>query len=246
MARDKATNKEWLKSRSKTRTGFCGNGQCEGDRPKNFKGQPLPTCKFWNTCPCQCHFELDEMYKLAGMERDLVDNPEYTPDRGSYIMPDPLEVLAEKRASTARRTNGYDGVEVEPITLEGALVGKGFIPTPSGRRSRGQLEYQVLAACIEACRDWMGIIPMTPKTIGQYISQNEGIEPPSTGAIQSVWERWKKMEFAEYEKKPVRFVGFTGREASTPPSIEDLDKVKFKFKRTERMDSINRRRGVPR
>ena len=84
---------------------------------------------------------------------------------------------------------------------------------------------------------------ITPKRIAEYIANREGIELPSTGAIDAVWNRWVKMDFAEKGSKPVRFLGFTSGETQT---IEELERVKYKYKQDARRQQADDKRNLRR
>lgn len=232
-----ATDKKWLATRNKTRTGFCGNGHCEGTRPKNFRGIGLKTCHHFLTCPCQCHYEIDKMCEMADSPRFLIDNPEYHVERGHYIMPDVEEILAARRARET--AEGRESIIDAPP--EEILAGNVFRGTESGRRSRGQLEYQVLMTCIALGWPKHDIIPITPKQVSEYIATHERIAPPSTGAVQAIWDRWATIDFARLEKKPVRFGGFV--DVENKPSVAILDLAKAKWSRNHKMEVVAHRRN---
>lgn len=221
------------------RTGFCANGQHEGMKPKNFKGVALKTCHFYLECACSCHLELDKMYEQAGIARILLENPEYKPDMGSFVMPDAAEVLAQKNA----RLIAEGKQPISEATVETILSGSAFENTASGMRAKGQLEYQVFAACAKMCwpaETTTALFPITPKIIGKYIEKHEQIEAPSSGAIQQAWDKWMRWGMIEYHKNPVRFGQFLGFEER--PTVADLDSFREKYKRTERLSNMSERR----
>lgn len=197
----------------------------------------------WLECPCQCHKDIDEMFELMGMERKLMSNPEYSPDMGNFIMPDPFDHSLETPHRERRGPLAPDRVRTGPINSDRILSGEVFAPTVSGRRAKGQLEYQVLEACNKAVTNWPEEIEITPKRIAEYIANREGIELPSTGAIDAVWNRWVKMLFAEKGSKPVRFLGFTN---GTTQTIEDLERVKYKFKSDNKRQVASDKRNLRR
>lgn len=213
--------------RNKYLSGYCLNGLCEGTRPKNHNDKPLKTCPWWDKCPCECHKILDDMFAMQDeVVRHEMPNPEYRPDLGDFVMPTPEEMLAARRDK--ERSEGK--ADYSSAAPEEILKGSVFNSTESGYRARGQLEYQVFVACstIAFPNSATKLIQFTPKIIGEYIAKHEGIEPPSSGAIQAVWDRWVKMGFAQYEKHPVRFTGFLP-ESDKRPTIEDLDLARAKY-----------------
>lgn len=218
--------------RNKILSGYCSNGHCEGTRPVNYRDRPLPTCPLYLECPCICHKQLDDMYEQAGIARILLSNPDYAPDKHTFVMPD-YEELARERAE---RMAAEGRVVVSEAGEEDILAGKVFTKTESGIRAKGQLEYQVFIACSKLCwpSSMCEIMPITPKVIAEYISRHEGIEPPSSGAILAAWQRWEKMQFANYLHSPVRFAGFVGFEDERP-TVRDLERTKDEHKRKTRL-----------
>src|SRR5512144_3162385 len=53
-------------------TGYCDSGWHEGNKINK------PTCRFWITCPCDCHTRLSQIAAMTGTERLLVDNSSWT------------------------------------------------------------------------------------------------------------------------------------------------------------------------
>jgi len=243
----------WLKTRIKKKqkdhpdrthfTGFCGNGHCEGTRPRNFEGKSLKTCAFWTTCTCVCHIEQDEIFAMLGEERRLVENPEYRPDMGSYLRPDPTAHTDFGGPSKRQGPIDKKAIVGEELTPDSILKGHVFHETDSGRRTKGQLEYQVLEACNKAMDIWPDEVLVTPKEIAKYIGGKQGGQEPSTGAIDAVWKRWVQMGFAETATKPVRFVDYTAKKNQT---IADLEEAKRKFKNSTRSAQGEARRAIRR
>lgn len=246
----KSTTREWLKGRAKYPTGFCSphipleaQGH-EGTSPKSSSGTPIRICDFYDTCPCTCHQEIDQMYEMVGSPRPPAEqSKEYralVEKRGHETDKMLEDVYRERYASRALSSPdgasvGFSVEGIVPDATRGdsaapmALPAPAFAPTPSGRRARGQLEYNVLAVCADYAKgvyDWTECLP---KLVSEEIGKREQSENPSTGAIDAVWDRWALMEFAERAKKPSRFVRFTG--AHTPT---DLDLAKAKAKREKR------------
>ena len=231
------------KGRHKILSGYCSMGLCEGTKPKSASGKALRTCHWWLECPCKCHADIDEMFESMGMERKLMSNPEYSPDMGNFIMPDPFDETLEKPFVKKGGPIDTERVGTQGLNSDRILSGEVFAPTVSGRRAKGQLEYQVLEACNKAVVNWPEEIEITPKRIAEYIANREGIEPPSTGAIDAVWNRWVKMKFAEKGSKPVRFLGFTGGDTQT---IDELERVKYKYKQDTRRQVASDKRNLRR
>lgn len=207
---DKAEMQQWLKGRNKYMTGFCNDinkkGCHEGTKPKSYTGKPMKTCPFWLECPCECHWNVDQLFKMTGQERREVPNPEYKPERSHFVMPEYASPLGLTPASSP------DGAMDTPD--DERPVATPYVPAPAplaerrtdtGRAARGGLEAQVWEACSTLTLD-----PLTPKIIGEWIANKYKIPTPSSGAINAVWDRWEKMEFCTQAKKPNRFTGFVG------------------------------------
>lgn len=186
-------------------TGYCFNGWCEGTKATSSSGKPVPTCEFYITCPCKCHDDLDRLFTMTDQPRILVESSAYVPDSGGFWMPsdDPEPVLSSP-----------DGVTT-PVIIESpapdrvpASIGRTFTPTPTGRAARGELEWWVK----QHCDIWLIDEPpdlCTPSYLSVEIGRDQGITPPSVGAISAVFDRWVKLGFAVIAKKPTRFVGYT-------------------------------------
>lgn len=258
---DKDKKKKWLEGRWQHPSGFCtpynplvSQGH-EGSKPVSLSGVPLKVCDSWQDCPCYCHYEMDMMYEMTGMEREPAEqSPEYTAMKAkehlaTQIM---LDSLAVKTAILAPLSNVGDTIDRPGI--EGPVDGTGdsatgtpaaataprFNPTPTGRRARGQLEYDVLAVCrqfVDGVFDWEYC---TPKNVSEEIGKVHAIEPPSTGAINAVWDRWERLEFATQDKKPSRFVTFSVDRAS----IDTLEQIKRQTKREKKRGQAEQKRGV--
>ncbi len=258
---DKDKKKKWLEGRMAHPTGFCtpynplsAQGH-EGSKPVSSNGTPLKICDFWQDCPCYCHYEMDLMYELTGMDREPAEqNPEYTTMVGVQhsVMQVMLDSLAVKTAILAPLSSADDPIDHPGI--ESAVDGTGdsvtdtpatqpvprFAPTPTGRRARGQLEYDVLTVCQDFAEDVFDWELCTPKNVSEEIGKRYAIEPPSTGAINAVWDRWERLEFATQDKKPSRFVKFN----VNPPSSWALDKLKSQTKREKKRGVAEQRRGA--
>lgn len=189
----------------KYRTGFCGQGQCEGTKARNYRGQPLSTCKAIYNCPCECHDELSKLFKLTGEERQVVDVSGYVPDFGGFVMPDvgPLTVSSNNDGTPAPTI-----IESPAPGRVPTRIAKPFDPTPSGRAARGELESWVE----EFCDIWLveqDVEHCTPTYLSEEIGRSKGITPPSVGAIDAVFKRWVQLGFAVTGRKPTRFIEYT-------------------------------------
>lgn len=238
---DAAAQREWLKDRMKICTGFCNNinkpAQCEGTKPRSGD-VALITCPMWQTCPCECHWNIDEMFKITGLERKAVPNPDYDPPHSDFVIPeytaDPLGIPAVTDDDTSAAP------VVEPTLV--APHSPASVPlvarrTETGRTARGGLEAQVW----DALRT--GTFPTPepqPKHVSEWIAEKYKIPTPSSGAINAVWDRWEKFGFATQAKKPNRFTGFTGE-----GTWEELAKLKGKVKR-ETKAAVNAAKFTPR
>lgn len=216
------------------RTGFCLTGSHEGQRPTSPTGKPLPTCKFWEDCSCHCHTEITEMCEMAGLERTLRVNPDYTPAVSPFWMPS-AEFMAALRAE--RDGGRADG----PATGERDATGQQrpdgpvFRPTPSGIRARGQLENDVKLVC-DRFDLGEGPIALPLSFIANQIHPDA---PPSVGAIREVLLRWVKYGFATMaQEPPLAFTGFTeiGRE-------KGIDVLKYKYEQARRIGKAKADRG---
>ena len=220
----------------KITTGFCNVGFHEGTKPVAPSGNGNKVCTFFMTCSCKCHVELDEFFKMAGRERVGVQNPKYVIDIKPFNIEDYLPVREET-------------VHSRPVNPMTATALEGTTPTPpeaphapltarrtdTGRAGRGTLEAQVWEQC---CVFAAAGIPATPRMLSELIAKKYSIPLPSTGAIGAVFDRWVKYEFAEVERKPLRFVGWTG-----DGEWETLEKAKAAQKQGARKAASMTRRG---
>lgn len=189
----------------KFKTGYCNNGWCEGSKAKDWRGDPVPTCKFTVTCPCGCHDVLDELFALTGAQRLVVESSGYVRPERSYWMPsdDPTMGLSSADGDTVAPYLESPMPDAVPGTL--AVP---FKPTPTGRAARGELEAWVKEACDIWLVDQPGV-RCTPTYLAEEIARSKGITPPSVGAIGAVFDRWTALGFAVCTKKPVQFVKYT-------------------------------------
>lgn len=188
--------------------GYCAKKWCEGANPKDWKGNPAPTCKSWRTCPCTCHTMYDMMYSQTGRPRDIVNNSEYRPPKGEFWMPSPEERMEMIASSREHHDDAPVIVESPLPDAVPATVKRSYAPTASGRAARGELESWVK----DECDIWLvedDGNPCTPAYLAAIIARKQGIKEPSVGAINAVFERWVKLGFAEISKKPTRFERYT-------------------------------------
>lgn len=229
----------------KYKTGFCGNGYCEGTAKKSASGKPAPTCKWWKTCPCKCHSMFDQMFTMSEMPRILVDNSAYSPEHGDFKIPS----LEERMRLTVLSKPNRDDV---PIIIESPLpdavpvtIAHVFTPTATGRAARGELESWVKDACdVWLVEDTMTPMtdyhqPCTPPYLAKEIASTQGMREPSVGAIDAVLKRWVVLGFAVIAAKPTRFTEYTIEGIKS-----GLEGCKDKAKRSKRMASAASARGA--
>lgn len=183
-------------------TGFCNSGWHEGHKIDK------PTCKFWMTCPCDCHTQLSRMAAMTETERVLVDESTWTPGN-TFVQVS----LTEAITASALNKPGMTLVQSDLPDLVPSTFKRDFTPTASGRTQRGQLEVWVH----DAVQHWVTkrmsgdeMPPCTPQWVSEHIRVTEGLpKAPSTGAIDSVFKRWIEIGYANIGTKPTRFVSFT-------------------------------------
>lgn len=222
------------KGRRKFTTGWCASGYCEGTKPEGIR-----TCDDFERCPCECHLKIDKMFEAVGEERILIENPNHHPFSRvrDYWMPGDPEPDGDR-------------IEAPPSPVESTepdaqpALAPGHQPraerTPTGRKRKGGLELEVLHVCTEFIENVYEWELCTPKLVAEAIGTQNAEEPPSTGAVQAVWNRWEELGFAKQAKKPARFVEFT----HSLHSPEDLDRLKTRNKKTSRLKKAEERRGV--
>lgn len=144
------------------------------------------------------------MYNLTGLPRVEVGNPEYLPYENKFWMPDyteRVEAAQSRRKTTPAKE--LDGSE-EPV----------FVETDSGRIPKGQLEYWVKLACQEYMQAPFDItadedVICTPAYLSEKIALDQGVSPPSQGAIHAVLTRWEKIGYVILDRDPMRFISLT-------------------------------------
>ena len=222
------------KGRRKFRTGWCASGYCEGTKPEG-----IATCSDFERCPCECHLKIDKMFEMADEPRILIENPNHHPfsKKRDYWMPGDSEPDGDSILGLP------DAVESTESDAQPALV-PGHQPraerTPTGRKRKGGLEMEVLHVCTEFVEEVYEWELCTPKLVAEAIGTQNAEEPPSTGAVQAVWNRWEVLGFAEQAKKPARFVRFT----HSSHAAGDLERLKSDVKKASRKRKAEERRGV--
>lgn len=234
------------KPKKKTLSGYCGIGSCEGTKPVSYNGMPMKVCEFWDTCSCKCHQQITEMYEMVDAPRPPVEQSaewnawvqekhQETRILLDQIARDVLSNRARRNADTEHERTGAGDVD----SATGTPAPR-FAATPTGRRAKGQLEYDVL----KVCADFIGGVyeweVCTPKLISEEIGKMHAMEPPSTGAIDAVLDRWQTLEFALRGKKPSRFVSFVTTDEDL---LRDLELKKGRAKRARRMGQAEAKRG---
>lgn len=211
-------------------TGFCQVGFHEGTKAKGASGKPVMTCASVDICHCKCHATITAMFEQAGLPRVVQVNPEYQVDRSRYVMPDPVEVEAQRAANRLPSPDAQVKVALPRNPLE-VTTAPTYNETPTGKRARGQLEAQVLAVCSAFTRGLIEEEFLTPVVIGNEIDE---VEPPSAGAIGAIFNRWVEIGFAVCEKGPVRFVAFT-----PDGVIKGLEALRIEHKSKARLKEAN-------
>jgi len=242
---ENAKIKEWLKGRWKFPSGFCNEhgkpGQHEGQKPKDWRGSPLPTCPSFEQCPCNCHYQIGVMFSIGGMDRQEMNNSGYIPFTSEIFMPlvaDPITgAIASTDGGPITSPRMEDALEPAPVASATPLVER---RTPLGYAGRGTLEAQVWDAC-----KWFDDNSVTATTlaVAEWIVNKYKVPTPSRGAIQAVWVRWDKINFASLEKGPVRFTGYTG--AGTWEELERI-KTSSKSKKKQEQGAVKRGQLRPR
>lgn len=179
-------------------TGFCTSGFHEGTRAKDWKGTPVKTCPFWESCPCDCHESVTKMFEMMEMPRVLQENPEYVPYKRTFWMPSDDPTYAMPEATPDLAEDGSVAVGEREVKV-----------TATGRTQRGGLEFWVQRECLAWLLDHDPGELCTPRFLSEEIARVEGIAPPSQGAIAAVFDRWTKYGYAVIEKKPQRFERLT-------------------------------------
>lgn len=184
-------------------TGFCNSGLHEGKSPTSPSGKPMKVCTAVGLCACECHRKIDRMYEMAKVERVVQQNPRYViaPNVDLTWLLQVREDALIADGSTITRPIERPSADV-PGLLESART---FTPTGDGYRQRGQLEVEVQRICNRKMAGEFGF-SMTPAKIAELIDPDN---PPSSGAIGAVFNRWEKIGYAKIHRKPLYFVTYT-------------------------------------
>lgn len=179
------------------------------------------------------------MFAMADMERQVVDNSGYSPEHGGFWLPT-LEERAQLAALSSSRSPVAPRIEESPAPdMVPATIVRAFVPTASGRAAPGELELWVKQQCdiwlVEQER-----FPCTPAYLAEAIGKDQGIKPPSVGAITAVFNRWEKLGFAVIASKPARFVKYT--DDGVRLGLEGC-KMRYKQKRKSAEAAAGRRIG---
>lgn len=237
---EKAKIKKWLKDRNKYPSGFCNENGIpkqsvghEGSQPTDWQGTPMMTCPDWMNCPCDCHYRLDVMFELGGIERHEVANPKYVRPVSDFVIPPP------SFASPLGDPNDPTGTQHDPF----APAGPTATPlaqrrTPLGYAGRGTLEAQVWD-CMNTHVEVIKLgVAMTTLMTSEWIAEHYEVPTPSRGAIQAVWKRWEQLGYCIVGTKPVSFLGFT-----SAGTWEQLERLKADAKRQKKSAQAADKRG---
>jgi hypothetical protein len=159
------------------------------------------------------------MFTLAEQTRISVDYSGYLADHGDYVLPTFEDIVREQQNSSLEPEEILHIIESPAPDIVPATVARPFLPTQTGRSSRGELEAWVKEVCDAWLIDQNGN-PCTPVYVAEEIGHKYGIRNPSTGAIDAVWRRWIRIGFAVIDSKPNRFTAYT--EAGIKYTLEGL------------------------
>lgn len=189
------------------KTGFCTLGHCEGTAPVSYNGKPHKVCTAYEICTCSCHEKFNRMYEITGEPRRGHQNPNYVPvvhpSYEEYFQVEAEELTGTSLSGVVAMPRAVDRPsETAPGLKESVRT---FTETPSGYRQRGQLEIEVQQVCNRAMMGEFDEL-LTPQFIASQINPDE---PPSTGAIGSVFSRWERIGYAKVHRKPLYFQHLT-------------------------------------
>lgn len=172
------------------------------------------------------------------MERIPVDKSNYHPDTHIFWMPSDDDTVPSNGSSDDTLPDTPEPLESPVAANVAPSMAHSFTATPTGRAARGQLEDWVKKQCdiwlIEGYH-----FPCTPVWISTEIGHDEGVEPPSVGAISAVFDRWVKLGFAVVDKKPTRFSRYTEEGLRI-----GLDAMKARAKSVVKRRKADLRRGI--
>jgi hypothetical protein len=189
-------------------TGFCAHGLHENEKVFGPSGRQLKPCSLWMVCPCECHVKFDQMYILAGMERDYRDISGYEPPKSPYVMPTLDEVVLMRAAAAEQAAAETLVIESPDPERVPPTIKRTFRETKSGRSARGELESWVKQICDEFLVEEYDVI-CSPAWVSEQIAEAQGVKPPSQGAVDAVFKRWERIGFAVIDRKPTRFSRYT-------------------------------------
>lgn len=223
-------------------TGFCAIKHCEGTKPKGIlSGTPMKTCMRGSemtsgapaVCKCACHVKIDKMYEMLDMVRVVTQNPDYKPVERTWVMPTTEERMLQRESSNPSKPAPVVMPSIMPDVLPPTVVVTRN-ESASGHRVKGALEDEVK----QVTDLWVALKPKDPCTPAWVAEKINAENPPSTGAISAVFDRWAEYGFASTEKKPTRFTGYT--EAGVKKGLYVL-KAEFKDKKRRQMSALTRR-----
>lgn len=192
------------KPKSNYITGFCGTGAHEGLSPVSPSGKPLKVCVAYDICTCSCHVTINKMYEMAGARRKVHGNPKYEPPEPTW-----MGWIALARADALAEGGRSTRQPEQPASVAPSLVelARTFVPRGDGYRARGQLEMEVQKVCLAyQAGEYDLDEPLTPARVAQLINPEN---PPSSGAIGAVFDRWHRIGYAKIHRKPIFFSGLT-------------------------------------
>lgn len=214
------------------KSGFCGNGWHEGTSPKTSSGVALKVCTI-DICKCECHEKFNKLFADTDTAREYFQNPQYEPPVHAFIMQDlrPQFVTVEADSNDIHDAGSNDEHEIRsgspeeilrtaggnksvilasrlPGFIPGASV-REFSPTETGRAARGQMEYWVKQVTDQWILDAEREILCTSSYVAEQIVQRNRVPTPPRGSIDSVFYRWRKINFCVLGEKPVRFIRYT-------------------------------------
>jgi hypothetical protein len=230
-------------------TQHCANGGHENAKVLSPGGTLMPACRgeytyrFVSvTCWCWCH----EMFRTmrqqqADASSDASDTmPDIDTPATAALGPIVPVTTGATTATTEAKSTFYESVLAnDAVSVQvKRFVNKHVFDADdknvwnteksedAKRRTRGSLDINVEAVC----RLWLdGKLPyqeLTPVSIGMVIDISN---PPSSGAIYAVLQRWKENALAELAEKPFRFIAFS-------PSVGEcgIDAIKGAHAREKR------------
>lgn len=188
---------------AKLKTGYCSAGNHDGCKARTV----TPWFgKIW-LCPCTCHEPTTKEEKMIASAIEMGINPAdlglEVPSNAPVVVRTQSPLLPPLPPVIGNKENRK--TEVLPVIPPDDEVN---FNSTAGRAAKGELEYRVKRVCDEfvsgALVTEKGVL--TPVIIADRINPDN---PPSSGAIGAVFDRWQAMGFAETARKPVRFIRYT-------------------------------------